>query len=79
LASSGADAKCIIWDLAKIKESQSFEESKVGPPELMFVHGGHVDRISDISWNHNEKLTLASVSQDNVIQVWQMAFDLYYN
>jgi histone-binding protein RBBP4 len=45
------------------------------PPELFFVHGGHQTKISDISWNLNEKLTLASVSEDNVLQVWTVAHD----
>jgi histone-binding protein RBBP4 len=43
----------------------------------MFIHGGHQAKVSDISWNHNEKLTLASVSEDNIIQVWQIAEELY--
>jgi len=59
----------IIWDLSKIGE---------GPEsELLFTHGGHQARVSDISWNLNEKLTLASVSEDNIVQVWQVASDLY--
>lgn len=43
-----------------------------GPPELLFVHGGHTAKISDFSWNANDQLVIASVSEDNILQVWQM-------
>jgi histone-binding protein RBBP4 len=46
---------------------QSEEEKKDGPPELVFIHGGHTSRISDIAWNLNERLTLASVAEDNIL------------
>jgi hypothetical protein len=25
-----------------------------GPPELLFVHGGHTAKVSDFSWNPND-------------------------
>ena len=49
---------------------QTEEEKADGPPELLFVHGGHTDRPSDLSWNLNERLMLASTADDNVLQVW---------
>jgi len=55
---------------------QSEEEKKDGPPELVFIHGGHTSRISDIAWNLNERLTLASVAEDNILQVWQIASEI---
>lgn len=35
------------------------------------MHGGHTDRIADFSWNENAHWFLASVADDNVLQVWQ--------
>ena len=63
----------MLWDLSRIGMEQSEEEKKDGPPELVFIHGGHTARISDIAWNLNERLTLASVAEDNILQVWQIA------
>ena len=37
-----------------------------------FVHGGHTAKISDFCWNRNEPWVLCSVSEDNILQVWQM-------
>jgi histone-binding protein RBBP4 len=36
------------------------------------MHGGHKSKVSDISWNLNDKLVMASVEDDNIVQVWQM-------
>lgn len=40
------------------------------PPELVFVHGGHTGKLNDISWNYDENWFLASVAEDNIVQVW---------
>uniref|UniRef100_A0A8C5G8S5 Histone-binding protein RBBP4-like n=1 Tax=Gouania willdenowi TaxID=441366 RepID=A0A8C5G8S5_GOUWI len=39
---------------------------------LNFIHGGHTAKISDFSWNPNEPWIICSVSEDNIMQVWQM-------
>ena len=31
----------------------SDELRKEGPPELIFVHGGHTAKVNDISWSPN--------------------------
>jgi histone-binding protein RBBP4 len=78
LATSAGDCLVCIWDLSKIGEAPTESDLRDGtPPELLFVHGGHQAKISDFSWNLNEKLTLGSVSEDNVLQVWTVAHDLY--
>ena len=56
---------------------QTPEDAEDGPPELLFVHGGHTAKVSDFSWNSNNPWTLASVSEDNVLQVWTMAEEIY--
>ena len=33
---------------------------------------------ADFDWNPNQELTIASVSDDNIVQVWKMADKLYY-
>lgn len=54
-------------------------DSEDGPPELLFSHGGHKAKISDFAWNKNEPWVLASVAEDNSLQVWQMAESIYHD
>ncbi|KAI8614949.1 WD40-repeat-containing domain protein [Chytriomyces sp. MP71] len=77
LASSSGDRRLNVWDLSRIGEEQTPEDAEDGPPELLFVHGGHTNKISDFSWNKNEEWVLCSVAEDNVCQVWQMASNIY--
>lgn len=77
LASSGTDRRLNVWDLSKIGEEQTPEDAEDGPPELLFIHGGHTAKISDFSWNPNEPWVICSVSEDNIMQVWQMAENIY--
>src|SRR5258708_4391500 len=39
--------------------SQSGEEAADGPPELLFMHAGHRDRVADFGWNYNDEWTIA--------------------
>ncbi|KAL1790643.1 histone-binding protein RBBP7 [Sigmodon hispidus] len=77
LASSGTDRRLNVWDLSKIGEEQSAEDAEDGPPEHLFIHGGHTAKISDFSWNPNEPWVICSVSEDNIMQIWQMAESIY--
>ncbi|XP_037300869.1 chromatin assembly factor 1 p55 subunit-like [Manduca sexta] len=78
LASSGTDRRLHVWDLSKIGEEQTARRCRGdGPPELLFIHGGHTAKISDFSWNPNEPWVICSVSEDNIMQVWQMAENIY--
>lgn len=71
LGSCSADRKICIWDLNKIGE----EESKIDqtPAELVFIHSGHKNNAIDIAWNPVQEMEIASISYDNVLQIWSMA------
>lgn len=77
LASCGADRRVMVWDLSRIGDEQSPEDAEDGPPELLFIHGGHTSKISDFAWNANDDWVVASVAEDNILQIWQMASNIY--
>lgn len=77
LASASGDRRINVWDLSRIGMEQDPEEAEDGPPELLFVHGGHTSKVSDLSWNANEPWVLSSVAEDNICQIWQMASVIY--
>ncbi|TFJ84140.1 hypothetical protein NSK_004613 [Nannochloropsis salina CCMP1776] len=76
-ASCGADRRVNVWDIAKIGEEQSQEDAADGPPELLFIHGGHTAKVSDFAWNEEDPWVVASVAEDNILQIWQMADNIY--
>ena len=52
----------------------------LSPPPLspeQFIHGGHTAKISDFTWNPTDPWVICSVSEDNILQVWQMAENIY--
>jgi WD40 repeat protein len=76
-ATSSQDRRVNVWDISRIGQELSHEETQDGPPELLFVHGGHTDNVADISWNMNDDWVMASVADDNILQIWQMAESIY--
>ena len=48
---------------------QAPEDADDGPPELLFIHGGHTAKISDFAFNPNDDWVVASVAEDNILQV----------
>ncbi|KAI9485210.1 MAG: WD40-repeat-containing domain protein [Benjaminiella poitrasii] len=77
LATASIDRKVCVWDLARIGDEQSPQDANDGPPELLFVHGGHTSKVSDFGWNPAEPWMLASTADDNMLQTWQMASTIY--
>lgn len=84
LASSGADRRLFVWDTSRVRggsnaPSAGPQSARKGaaveveaPPELLFIHGGHTAKISDFSWSSSKEWLVASVAEDNILQVWQM-------
>ena len=77
-ASSSADRRVFVWDCSRIGQEQSEEDAEDGPAELLFVHGGHTSKVSDFGWCETEDWYVASVAEDNILQVWQMAENIYH-
>ncbi|KAI0499442.1 hypothetical protein KFK09_020345 [Dendrobium nobile] len=89
LATASVDTNIKLFDLRKLTSSlhtfyshtigdeQNEGDASDGPPELLFVHGGHTAKISEFSWNPEEPWVFASVAEDNILQVWQMAESIY--
>ena len=71
-ASSGEDNKILIWDLTQIGTNIERNENEDAPSEMIFEHGGHLDRINDFDWNQNEDMMCASVDDMNNLQSWEM-------
>jgi histone-binding protein RBBP4 len=40
---------------------QTAKEAEDGPPELLFLHGGHTTKVNDFLWNPNDEWAIASV------------------
>jgi len=76
LASASSDRRMMLWDLSQIGHEQNSDDAEDGPPELMFVHGGHTDKVTDFSWNPHDPWVIASVADNNILQCWQMTEEL---
>ncbi|CAO1620760.1 unnamed protein product [Jaminaea pallidilutea] len=70
LSSAAADRRVMIWDLSKIGEEQTPEDVEDGPPELLFVHGGHTARTTDICWSPQKEWHMATAAEDNILMAF---------
>ncbi|CAK8571828.1 unnamed protein product [Lathyrus sativus] len=64
--------RVIVWDIGKIGAMQNEMDAEDGPPEMLFVHGGHLGEINDLSWNPCEDMMIASVDAENSVHLWKM-------
>lgn len=71
LASASQDRRVIFWDLSAVGKEQTPEDAEDGPPELMFMHGGHTNHIADFSFNRHDPYLMCSAAEDNLIHVWR--------
>ncbi|EGR27354.1 multicopy suppressor of ira1, putative, partial [Ichthyophthirius multifiliis] len=76
-SSCSYDKKVIAWDLKRCGQEIKNEDLQDGAPELLFMHSGHTEKVSDFSWNSNEEFLIASVEENNMLQVWQMNSNIY--
>ncbi|AMD20810.1 HDR068Wp [Eremothecium sinecaudum] len=65
IASAGQNEGLVkIWDTVK------------QDPELLFVHGGHLSGVNDISWNLHDPWVICSVANDNSTHIWKPASNI---
>lgn len=76
-ASSSSDRRVMLWDVSRIGLEQTPEDAEDGPPELLFMHGGHTSRPTDLSWSPTADWYMATTSEDNILQVWQPSKSIY--
>ncbi|KAL9054653.1 MAG: hypothetical protein Q9162_004019 [Coniocarpon cinnabarinum] len=69
--SASLDRRIHFWDLNRCGEEQTPEDEEDGPPELLFMHGGHTDRIADFTFNKNDPWLMCSAAEDNLLQIWK--------
>ncbi|EPX73269.1 Clr6 histone deacetylase complex subunit Prw1 [Schizosaccharomyces octosporus yFS286] len=79
LVSTSVDRRTLLWDLSRIGEDQSAEEAQDGPPELLFMHGGHTSCTIDMDWCPNYNWTLATAAEDNILQLWTPSRSIWGN
>lgn len=77
IASWGFDRRVAVWDMERSGALQSGSDSRDGPPELLFVHGGHTAPIAGFSWHPERAWWAASVATDGRLHVWKMSEFLY--
>lgn len=67
IVTSSSDDSAIV--LCSIIESKEIKDDN----NIVFAHNGHLTPITDFDWCKDIPWTLASVSQDNLFEVWTIA------
>ncbi|OHT04521.1 hypothetical protein TRFO_27959 [Tritrichomonas foetus] len=68
IASASLDTSITLWSLPSVKKNGA---------EAVFVHNGHVSPISVFDWCKDVPWTIASVSEDNLLEIWTVAPSQY--
>lgn len=71
VGSSSLDRRVILWDINRIGQEQTVDESEDGVPELLMMHGGHTGGVNDFTFSRDTEWLVASCSDDNIVHVWQ--------
>eukprot|EP00884_Botryococcus_braunii_P000435 jgi/Botrbrau1/10392/Bobra.0133s0001.1 len=74
---AGPTAASWCGTLAASATSSRQRTRRTVPPELLFIHGGHTSKVSDFAWNPSIDWVIASVAEDNILQIWQMSENIY--
>ncbi|TID23146.1 WD40 repeat-like protein [Venturia nashicola] len=69
LTSGSYDRRINMYDLSRVGEEQSEEEAEEGPPELLFMHGGFTNRVTEFDWNPNKPWVMLAAGEDNQLQI----------
>ncbi|KAE9981207.1 hypothetical protein BLS_007717 [Venturia inaequalis] len=69
LTSGSYDRRINMYDLSRVGEEQSEEEAEEGPPELLFMHGGFTNRVTEFDWNPNDSWVMLAAGEDNQLQI----------
>lgn len=77
LCTASSDRRVNVWDLSRIGEEQTSEDAEDGPAELLFVHGGHTARPTDLAWSPQDPWKVATAAEDNIVMVWQPAASIF--
>ncbi|OWB83742.1 hypothetical protein B5S33_g2374 [[Candida] boidinii] len=78
IASGSSDGLVKIWNIkdSKNNESEQGDINSDFDKDLVFVHGGHMLGVNDLSWNPSDKWCIASCSDDNSVHVWKPAIEI---
>jgi len=71
LATSSYDRRICFWDISRTGKEQTPDEAEDGPPELLFMHGGFTNRISDFDWNKSDPWVMLGAAEDNQLQIFR--------
>ncbi|EPY35090.1 histone-binding protein RBBP7 [Strigomonas culicis] len=73
LASSGDDGRVVVWDIGKASLPYAYSEEGLAPPEVSFVHLGHMGRVTAHAWSRcrQDPLLMASTDTVNGLQIYR--------
>jgi len=71
-AACSGDGTVRVWDVSRIgAKIEDERDAADGPPELVFIHAGHTDPVSDLQWDSTYVNTFVSVADDNISMYWR--------
>lgn len=77
VGSAAADRRVVAWDLSRTGQHQLPEDAADGPPEMTFVHAGHLEAVTDACWDVDD--TVLSADAGGTLQIWRMNDRVLYD